>query len=262
MPTVTLFAKAYGDVRLDNFDRNLKSTLEGLRVDAKTCGATKRGWVQVSVSGEDENVALRYLDDRIGLCPASLENINRFSTIKGRVTSLEESENELRVDMGVFSPDVCDAVIPLSRLRAQLVDGRRISLQEVVELFGFCDNLPLIVKIDSIDRDKGLVEAEVAEVQRRLYVQWTELLLDRLLILGASLNRIRLAVKKGGFNRDVVSIEPLGGFEYAVVCKLGTDAVGLIPKVGKDLRNASLAVFSPRRIFAYFGEKVPLPISW
>ena len=250
MPTVTLFAKAYNNRRLDNFDKNLKSTLEGLKVEVKTCGATARGWIQISVSGEDENVALRYLDDRIGLCPASLDNINRFSTIKGRITNLDKSRNELRVDMGVFSPSIYDAVIPLARLQAQLVDGRKISLKEIVELFGFCENLPFTVKIDSVDRDKSLIEAEVAEKQRRQYIAWTESLLDRLFILGTSLSGIELAVEEAGFNRDVVNIEPLGGFEYAVVCKLGTDAVGLIPKLGSALKRQRLRPFIPQRIVA------------
>jgi hypothetical protein len=261
MSTVTLFAKAYNNLRLDSFDKSLKSMLEGLKVEAKTCGVTNRGWIQISVSGEDERVALSYLDDRIGLCPGSLENVNRFSTLKGRITSLMESENELRVDVGVFSPDAYDAVIPLSRLQAQLADGRRVSLEKIVELFGFCENLPLTIKIGSVDKEKGFIGAEVAEKQRRRYIEWTESLLDRLLILGASLSRVESAVERAGFDRDVVGIDPLGGFEYAVVCKLGTDAVGLIPKVGKELGNASLAVFSPRRIFAFFGNQLPLPIS-
>jgi hypothetical protein len=262
MPTVTLFAKAHNNRRLDSFDKNVRSTLEGLKVEVKTCGATARGWIQISVSGEDENVALRYLDDRIGLCPASFEDINRFSTIKGRITNLDNSRNELRVDMGVFSPSIYDAVIPLARLQAQLVDGRKTTLKEIVELFGFSENMPITVKIDKVDKDKSLIEAEVAEKQRRQYIAWTESLLDRLLILGASRSGIELAVEQAGFNRDVVNIEPLGGFEYAVVCKLGTDAVGLIPRVGKNLRSASMVVFSPRRIFTFFENKLPLPISY
>jgi hypothetical protein len=121
--------------------------------------------------------------------------------------------------------------------------------------------MPFTIKIINIDKEKGILEAEVAEKQRRQYVEWTEALLDRLLVFGASLNLIELAIEKAGFNRDVVNIEPLGGFEYAVVCKLGTDAVGLIPRLGKNLGNASLAVFSPKRIFAFFENKLPLPIS-
>ena len=262
MPTVTLFAKAYKNRRLDSFNENLKSTLEGLKVEIKTCGATARGWIQISVSGEDENVALRYLDDRIGLCPASFQDLHRFSTIKGRITNLENSKNELRVDMGIFSPSIYDATIPLARLQAQLVDGRKSTLKEIAGLFGFSENLPITVKIDNIGKDKSLIDAEVAEKQRRQYIAWTESMLDRLLILGASHNGIEMAVEQAGFNRDVVNIEPLGGFEYAVVCKLGTDAVGLIPRIGKNLRNASMAVFSPRRIFAFFENQLPLPISY
>jgi len=262
MPTITLFAKAYENRRLDYFEKNLKFTLKGLKVEAKTCGATSRGWIQISVSGEDENVALRYLDDRIGLCPAHLENINRFSTINGRITGLKENRNELRVDMGVFSPNTYDATIPLRLLRAQLVDGRTASLQKIAQLYGFCENLPLTIKINRMEKEKGIIEAEVAENQRRLYMQWTMSLLDRLFVLGASLSEIQSAVERAGLNRDVADIKPLMGFEYAVVCKLGTDAVGLIPKIGKSLRNASLAVFSPRRIFTFFGNNLPLLVSW
>jgi hypothetical protein len=58
-------------------------------------------------------------------------------------------------------------------------------------------------------------------------------------------------VKSAGFERDVVDIEPLGIFESAVACKLGTDAVGLIPRIGRTLRNAAFATFSPRKIRAF-----------
>jgi hypothetical protein len=261
MPTVTLFAKTHNNRRLDSFEKNLKSMLEGLKAEVKTCGATARGWIQVSVSGEDENPALHYLDDMIGLCPASFEDVHRFSTVKGRIANLDQSKDELRVDIGVFSPRIYDAAIPLARLQAQLVDGKKISLKEIVELFGFTENLPITVKIDSIDENKSQFVAEIAEKQRRQYIAWTESLLDRLYILGASHSGIELAVQQAGFSRDVVGIEPLGGFEYAIVCKLGTDAVGLIPRIGKNLRNARMAVFSPRRIFSFFGNKLPLPIS-
>ena len=261
MPTVTLFAKARDNRPLDGFDKTLKSVLEGLKVEVKTLGATARGWIQVSVSGEDETPALHYLEDTIGLCPAGLEDIRRFSNVKGRITNLAQSKDELRVDMGIVSPRIYDAAVPLARLQAQLVDGRNVSLKEIAELFGFTENLPFTVKIDSVDRDKGLWEAEVAERQRRQYMAWTESLLDRLFILGASHSGIESAVRQAGFSRDVVAIEPLGGFEYAVVCKLGTDAVGLIPRVGRNLRNARIGVFSPRRIFSFFGNKLPLPIS-
>lgn len=261
MPTVTLFAKAHSNLRLESFDTNLRSSLEGLKVEAKTCGATSRGWIQVSICGEDEIAATHYLGDRIGLCPVSLENISRSATVKGRIIGLKKNAKELRVDIGVFSPGICDAVIPLSRLQAQLVDGRSAAMEKIIELFGLCEDLPFTVKIGNVNEEKGFVEAEVAYEQRRQWKKWAESLLDRLVVLGASHNRIEVALQKAGLGRDVVHIEPLGGFEYAVVCKLGTDAVGLIPKIGKNLRDTGFAVFSPRRIMSFFGNELPLPIS-
>lgn len=261
MSTVTLFAKGHSPLQLEGINKNLNSLLHGLKVETKICGTNPRGWIQVSISGEDENAAIHYLDDIIGLCPVSLPDVFRYVTMKGRITGLRKNREELRVDMGVLSPDMCDAVIQLSSLQAQLVDGRRVSLDKIVELFGLCENLPLTVKIDNFHKEKSQVEAVIAYEQRSRWNKWAESMLDRLVVLGSSLDRIEVAVAKAELKRDVVSIEPLGGFEYAIICKLGTDAVGLIPKIGRNLREASFAVFSPKRILAFFGSELPLPIS-
>jgi hypothetical protein len=60
-----------------------------------------------------------------------------------------------------------------------------------------------------------------------------------------------LALRKAGLNRDVLNVEPLGLFEFAVTCKLGTDAAGLIPKIGKNLRSATFTVFDPKRLLEF-----------
>lgn len=255
MPTITLLAKAYNDFQLKQVGRNLSSTFEGLKVETKICGVTSRGWIQIAVSGEDETVALHYLADRIGLCPADLENVKRFSNVKGHVIALDENKCELYVDIGVFSPNVIDAAIPLQNLQAQLGDGRKASLKKFIVVFGFCEKLPLNIKILSVDKEKGRIEAELSENQQEQYRSWTRTLLDRLLVLGASHDEIRLALKSAGFSRDVIGIEPLGVLEYAVVCKFGTDAAGLIPRTGRKLSQAAFSVFKPRRILEFLEEK-------
>jgi len=67
--------------------------LKGLKVEVKICGVTSRGWIQIAVSGEDEKVAVRYLSETIGLCPTRLENVEKFTTIKGRIVSMDKSKN-------------------------------------------------------------------------------------------------------------------------------------------------------------------------
>jgi hypothetical protein len=251
MPTVTLHAKAHGNFQLKLVHKLLKSKLKGLNVKIEIYGITPRRWVQMTVFGEDEKIALRYLADEIGLCPTCLEDLERFSTVKGHVVAMDKSRNELCADVGVFSPKVIDATIPLQLLQAQLVDGRKVAFKKLVELFGFCENLPLTVKILNIDREKNYVEAILSEKQLNQYGNWMKSLLDRLLILGSSIYEVRLALRRAGLTRDVLNVESLGLFEFALTCKLGTDAAGLIPKIGKNLRRATFTVFSPKRLLEF-----------
>ncbi|MDH5482478.1 MAG: DUF2110 family protein [Candidatus Bathyarchaeota archaeon] len=254
MSTVTLITKIHNNYQRKLVKRNLKSTIKGLKVELKICEVTSRGWIQIDVSGEDEKVALRHLAREIGLCPTNLENVERFSTTRGYLTALNKSDREVYVDIGVFSPQVVDAAISLSHMQAQLVDGRKVALRKLIELFGFCENLPLTIKILGVDRKKPHVEAMLSEKQISQYRNWTRSLLDRLVVLKGSFYDVKLALKIAECNRDVVGIETLGLLEYAVVCKLGTDAAGLIPKIGRRLRNASFSVFSPRKILEFLGE--------
>ena len=251
MPTLTLLAKAYNNSNIKYTEKFLKSTLKNLKVDTEICGTTSRGWIQVSISGEDEKVAMHYLAKEIGFCPTTIDNVQRFSLINGRLLGFEKSKSELRVDIGIFSPKIVDATIPLQQLQAQLTDGRKLALKKIAELFGFCKNLPLLVKIFEIDRKKGKIKAILAENQVNFYRRWTESLLDRLIILGTDQNEIRQALRKTRLIGDVVQIEHFGLFEHAVACKLGTDAVGLIPKIGKSLRTTALSVFASREIFGF-----------
>ena len=156
MPTVTLLTKVYSQFQLKIVDKNLKSTLKGLKVETKISGATPRGWVQITLSGEDEKAASNHLANEVGLCPTHLEYVEKFSTVKGRITALNKSSGELYVDIGVFSPNIVDAAVPLNRLQAQLVDGRKVALKKFVELFGFCEHLPLTVKVFGIDKRKAV----------------------------------------------------------------------------------------------------------
>jgi hypothetical protein len=251
MLNVTLSAKVYNELQIKFIEKFLKSTLKGLNVEAKICGVTPRGMVQIGISGEDENVAMRYLTEKIGLCPTSLEQLEKYTEVKGRITALNKSGNELYVDTGVYMPTIIDATIPIQHLQAQLADGRKIALKKLIELFGFCENLPLTIKILDINKEKKHIEATLSESQITQYKNWIKSLLDRLIIIGATPFEVRLTLKRTRANRDIVNIEPLGLFENALTCKLGTDAAGLIPKIGEKLRNTTLTVFNPKKVLEF-----------
>lgn len=258
MPVVTLLTKAHNNFQINHVDRFLKSKFEGLKITTNVVGTTPGGWIRLTVSGEDEKVALHYLNDQIGLCPISLEHVERFSVKRGYSALESQSKCDLYVDIGVFSPDIVHARIPLQHLQAQLVDGRKIAFRKLSELFGFCENLLLVIKISNIDSDRSRVEAVLAEKQIIQYRTWLNSLLDRLIIIGSSEHEVELAVKKARLDRDVVGIQSLAFFQHVVVCKLGTDAAGLIPKIGKILRNATFTIFNPRKIMEFLENSTAL----
>jgi hypothetical protein len=248
MPTVVLLEKVYGPFSPETFEPILLSLCKGLKVRLRVVGKTSRGWIQTEVSGKDENAALHFIDREIGLAPISVDKLKKFSVTRGRVVS-GKSKNEVCVDVGVFSPETYDAVVPLQTLQAQLSDGIKLPLQRLTELFCLYDNLPLKVKmVSSVNAQKKLVEAELSEAQLSQITYWIRSRLDRLLVLGSPFSDVEHAVRASRHFRDVVKIEPLGLLEQALLCKLGTDAAGLIPKLGRLLPDAVLAPFCPRKI--------------
>jgi len=245
----TLLEKAYGSFSPHSLETMLLSVCQGLRVKIKVLRKTTRDWIQVEVMGEDESVALRLLDREIGLAPTSIEEVEKFSALHGKVIDCGRSAAELHVDIGVLSPRVYDAVIPLPRLQAQLADGKNLPIQRLITLFCLYDFTPLHVKIVAgLNTEKGFWEAELSEVQLSRLSSWLKSNLDHLMVLGASRREVEASVERSRHFRDVLNIETLGLLEHAIPCKLGTDAVGLMPKLGPYLRHAFLAPLSPRRI--------------
>jgi hypothetical protein len=257
MTTLTLLTRVYSVNQLNQIGDALKLLFEGLDVEAKVLGVAAGRWVQIALSGEDEGIAASYIAKEIGFCPTSFENVKKFARLKGYVASLEKSREALLVDVGVFQPKIVHATIPLSHLQAQLVDGRKVALRKIDELFGFCENLPINIKVVHVNEVESRIEAELSTRQVEKYDSWQEALLDRLLVVGASLYEVKMTLEQAKLNRDVVNVEPMGMFEHALTCKLGTDAAGLIPKIGKKLPNATFSIFSARRIRGFLQSASP-----
>jgi hypothetical protein len=248
MTTLTLLAKINNDYQLKQIDKALKLAFEGLEVEAKVLGTVADRWVQIALAGEDEGIATNYVIKEIGICPSNFGNVKKLSTLNGYISTLKKNGEELSVDVGVFEPKVVHATVPLRRLQAQLVDGRKIALGKIAELFGFCKDLPVSVKVSRLNEEESCMEAELSSRQIRKYAVWRESLLDRLLVLGSPLHEINMTLEHARLDRDVIDVETLGLLEHALTCKLGTDAAGLIPKIGRALKNAKFAVFNPKRL--------------
>lgn len=255
MSTVTVLEKLYGSGSPETFEKLYSGLVSGLKVQLSFVGTTNRGWIQLQVSGEDETAALSLLDREIGLAPVSLDDLKKFSVVQGKVVFPNRSADELYVDLGVFSPETCDAVLSGRRLCAQLADGKEVPLQSLVELFCLYDNMPLEVKVaEDVGEGNKNVEAVLSEAQFSLFSGWVGCRFDRLVVLGSFFSDVERAVELSRHFRDIIRIESLGVLEQVVLCKLGTDAVGLIPKLGRYLKSAVLVPFSPKKILEAVGS--------
>jgi hypothetical protein len=255
MTDLTLLIKTSSGRQLKQIDELLKSEFENLSVEIKVLGSPVNKWVKVSISGEDEVIATSYINKKIGTCPISIKKVDKFSVLKGYISKVDTVNQELMVDVGVFEPKVLQATIPLGYLQAQLVDGKKVTLQKISEIYGFKENLPLTIKVIRLNDEKETVlPSELSAEQIEKIRLWRQSLLDKLIILGASLVEIETVLERTWLNRDIINTETLGMFEHALTCKLGTDAAGLVSKVGRYMRNAELIVFNPKKIVDAIGE--------
>jgi hypothetical protein len=248
MATLTLLVKASNSGQLKQVDDLLKSEFENLDLDVKVLGTPVNKWVQVSLSGEDEVMATSYINKNIGTCPINIKNVDKFSVLKGYISKVDTENAELKVDVGIFEPKIIQATIPLAYLQAQLTDGRKVELKKISEAYGFHVNLPLNIKVISLNvGEDQLLQAELSTGQIEKIRLWQQSLLDRLIILNASLSHVETVLERTRLNRDIIGTEALGLFEHVLTCKLGTDAAGLIPKIGRYMRNSVFIVFSPKK---------------
>ena len=255
MVTLTLMVKASHSWQLKQVDELLKSEFENLDLELEVLANPTNKWIQVSVTGEDEVIATSYINKKIGTCPVNIKNLGKFSVLKGYISKVDLNKEELKVDVGIFEPKIIHATIPLAHLQAQLADGRKVDLKKIAEVYGFCPNLPISVKTTRLNGgDETLLQAELSTEQIEKIRLWQQSLLDRLIVLGASLNQIEMTLERTRLNRDVIATEDLGLFEHALTCKLGTDAAGLIPKIGRYMRNAEFNIFNPKKINEFIGK--------
>jgi hypothetical protein len=248
MTTLTLLVKASNLGQVKQIDELLKTQFTDLDVELEVSNNTTNRWIQVTFSGEDEAVATSYINKEIGTCPTSLENIKNYPVLRGYISKLDLTKQELSVDVGIFEPKIVLLSLPLASLQMQLVEGRKVDLKKIAEIYGLAERSPLSIKpISPITEGTEGLQAELAKEQVEKLHDWQQSLLDRLIILGASLETIENVLERTRLTRDVIEIETLGMFEHALTCKLGTNAAGLVSIVGRYLRNSTFVVFNAKK---------------
>ena len=148
--------------QVKQIDELLKTQFADLDVQVEVSNNSTNRWVQVSLSGEDEAIATSYIKKEIGTCPTSLENAKNYPVLRGYISKIDLTKQELSVDVGIFEPKTILASVPLAVLQTQLVEGRKVDLKKISEIYGLAERSPLsVIPVSPISEEVGRVSGGV-----------------------------------------------------------------------------------------------------
>jgi hypothetical protein len=247
--------------RLEARLRNLSS---GLDVSVQLEGVTSNGFVKIGVQGSDSEVFTELTKRNLGLAPSDLSDVEVHDNFKAYATKIDPKRHAIEVAIGPVSTR-SKSEIPREALIAQLSDGRNIPVHRIARAYCIEEGVPILVRITSIDLDRRHIEAWISDSQISRFEQWRRERFHRIIAVGGFQDELREAVRFSKVERDVIELEELALTAHSLVCKLGTDAPGIIAKIGRHISNFKLHAFLPDRVeelrFGYGQLQKALPRS-
>jgi hypothetical protein len=246
MPVLTLAERLYG-AHLEEGRQALLSILRdilrGLDIHLRFLGITKTGWAMVEIEGPDSEVAEVLLRRIVGTVPRRVSELKEGMEFRGRIAKLREGYG-IFLNVGIEEPEIFQAFLSLQSLLRQLGDGRRLGIRELANLFCLHEGIPLEVRILSskIGTSARIFEVELTDRQLKSLYAWKSLSLDRVFVIGATTRRVRRAIKASRCERYILRVERLGVLENVLVCKIGTEAPGILHTISTAIPDARLYV--------------------
>ncbi|MHA1674592.1 MAG: DUF2110 family protein [Promethearchaeota archaeon] len=185
-------------------------------------------------------------------------NIPKNKPVVGQLTSVGKVGFGLFLDVGVEGPSK-EVLIPLFKLRQQLVNGEKKSTPEIIELYGFIDHLPveiIITKITYEKKGKPKIEGEFSERFLEFLHLKVHERFEIIFTTGVSRQMVKKTIAKRGHTVDILQIDRVGPLETAVICKPGTTAAGIISHIGQFIPHCRMSIFKPIRVQKYWKKFV------
>lgn len=244
---ITLLQKK-GNIEVKDFQNQLDTAIRkligNLSATATLSSFTDQGWTTLSVSGEDAEVVIELLSRTFGVASVNASKTELYGNYRGIVTSI--SSSGIAVDIGIERPKPTFVNVKLSSLQAQLADGQKISSRRITEYYCIAPETPISIRVTLISPSE--IEGWLSDSQISLFSRWIVSGLERIQVFNCLPTQLDFAMRKAQLERDTVASEQLSLTVQSVLCKFGTNAIGLIPRIGSILRKSELKPFIPRRI--------------
>jgi len=206
---------------------------------------TERGLIKLEISGDDEEAFCEIIRRRFGIAPVDLSNLEPGDICRGFIIDSGKVGYGLYIDIGVLTPKPIDGLYPLHSIRAQLVEGRQLPIRQIINIYHFYDDFPLEVRI--VRLKQGKIEVELSDRQRESITEWSALPFDRVIIYHALPDDLQSAIRSSSVERDLAKVENLSLTTHLLTCKIGTEAPGIVAKLGLHLKGSRLFSFRPER---------------
>jgi hypothetical protein len=211
----------------------------GLRVEWEY--TTRRGWLQIAARGDDAEAFLNLLKQKFAIVPEEGSKVEKWDLLRGFVTGSGRIGFGVYMDIGVLEPIAKDGLYPLYSMRAQLADREIKSCREILVENGLVDDFPVLALVTGVEGEK--ISLELSDRTRELLWSWRKFPFDRVLASGVTTEEAERVVRSAGLQFDVIRVQPLSLFFQCLVCKMGTDAPGVIARIGPRLEAVRLAAY-------------------
>jgi hypothetical protein len=229
---------------LENRLRKLASNLE---VSFEVEGVTSNDFLRIGVKGPDLEVFTELIRRKLGLAPAQISDLEVNDNIKAYPTGIDAKQQMIEVEIGPVSINF-RSEITKEALMAQLCDGRSFPVERVARTFCIQEGVPIEVRITSIHSDRRNIEAWISDDQISRFEEWRRQRYHRIIAVGGLQDRIDKAIRLSKIERDIAEVEELSLMSHMLVCKLGTEAPGIIAKIGRYMGDFKLYAFLPERV--------------
>jgi len=238
------------EITARSFNQTLDKALKDLKTELNATitldGFTSNRWARIGISGEDSEILAQLIANEFGLAQTDIREIDVPGVYESIIT--RSSAKGLEFDIGLEPPAHINCSVPASHLIAQLADGKSIQCREIIDDYCFFPGVRLSVRITR--KTDNEIEAWLSDSQIERLSAWITSGLDRIQVFDCYKQEVGAAILKANLSRDIVSARPITLTVQSITCKLGTDAVGLIPKLGSLLKRQKLRPFIPKRIVA------------
>jgi hypothetical protein len=230
-----------------NFRNRLERTLNELKGDLTASltldGFSRNGWARINVTGEDNEIVAELIMTKFAIAHTETDELEIPGVYDAQL--IESDQNGLKFDVGLDAAN-STCLIPTHALQAQLADGKNMQTRRLIEIY--CLYPGENISVRTTRKMNNEIEAWLSDGQIERLSGWITSGLDRIMAYDCYEEEAEAAVLKTHLTRDIIRVEPVTLTMQSILCKLGTDAVGLIPKLGHALRKQKLRPFLPKRI--------------